>query len=211
MWEEQKHHIACLQDPPGIELYTITGHLNKGGVRLPVLRCAWGSTSLESFHLGTAASAVNFQAFLVDGRTRWNSARAAAAIQSSQEDGLRTFDVRLKSKVIDLSQMIHGKAVFPVHVPPSSYTRELFGVEYLYEQTGLQLCASEKELNRKIDEGFEDDDEEVPVSASLLLEDPEMASVAPPEHSDDEAEEEVCQFPKIYIVLHLSVTYHLIC
>ena len=40
--EEQKHHIPCLQDPPGIELYTIVGYLNKGGVRLPVLR---GSTS----------------------------------------------------------------------------------------------------------------------------------------------------------------------
>ena len=38
IWEEQKHHLACLQDPPGVELYTITGHINKGGVRLPVLR-----------------------------------------------------------------------------------------------------------------------------------------------------------------------------
>lgn len=23
IWEEQKHHVPCLQDPPGVELYTI--------------------------------------------------------------------------------------------------------------------------------------------------------------------------------------------
>ena len=90
---------------------------------------------------------MNFQAFLVDGLTPWNSARAAAAIETSQEDGLRAFNVRLKSKVNDLSQMIHGKAVFPLHGPPSSHTGELFGEEYLYEQVGLQLCASKKDLD----------------------------------------------------------------
>lgn len=26
IWHEQKRHIKCLQDPPGILLYTITGH-----------------------------------------------------------------------------------------------------------------------------------------------------------------------------------------
>ena len=38
----------------GVELYTTTGHINKGGVRLPVLGCARGSISLESFHLHLA-------------------------------------------------------------------------------------------------------------------------------------------------------------
>lgn len=78
IWEEQKQHISCIQDPPGIELYTITGHVTKGGVKLPILRCARGSTSLESFHLhlarfipGTSASAVNFQAYLLEGLTRY--------------------------------------------------------------------------------------------------------------------------------------------
>lgn len=56
IWEEQKHHVLCIQDPPNIQLYTITGHAEKGGVRLPVLRCARGSTSLESFHLHLARS-----------------------------------------------------------------------------------------------------------------------------------------------------------
>ena len=127
IWEEQKHHLACLQDPPGVELYTITGHINKGGVRLPVLRCARRSTSLESFHLhlagfvpGTAVSAVNFHAFLLDGLTWWNSARAAAAIQP--EERVRTFDMRLASKVNALSHIVHSKAVLPLLNPPSEYT-----------------------------------------------------------------------------------------
>ncbi|XP_063078300.1 uncharacterized protein LOC134468289 [Engraulis encrasicolus] len=51
IWAEQRRHLACIQDPPGVELYTETGRLDKGGSSLPVYRCARGSTSLESFHL----------------------------------------------------------------------------------------------------------------------------------------------------------------
>lgn len=54
IWTEQQQHIKCLQDPPGVQLYAITGHLKKGGVTLPVFRCARGSTSLECFHLHLA-------------------------------------------------------------------------------------------------------------------------------------------------------------
>ena len=61
IWEEQKRHIKCIQDPPGIPLYTITGHLNKGGVQLPVFRCARGTTSLESYHLHLANSSLEHQ------------------------------------------------------------------------------------------------------------------------------------------------------
>ena len=62
-------------------------------------------TSLELFHLhparfipGTAAGPTNYQAYLLDGITRWNSSRATAAIQSPTET-LRTFDARLQEKV----------------------------------------------------------------------------------------------------------------
>ena len=103
-WEEQKKHVKCLQDPPDIELYTITGYLKKAGIRLPIFRCARGSTSLESFHAhitrfipGTTASAVNFQAYLIEGIVRWNQDRAEAAIEknNSSNENLRTFDLRL--------------------------------------------------------------------------------------------------------------------
>ena len=105
IWEEQRQHVSCLQDPPGVQLYTVTGHITKGGVKLPVLRCARGTTSLESFHLhlarfipGSSASAVNYQAYLLDGITRWNSLRAAAAIDFPSQT-IRTFDSRLQDRV----------------------------------------------------------------------------------------------------------------
>ena len=105
VWEEQKRHVKCIQDPPNLQLYTITGHIQKGGVHLPLLRCARGSTSLESFHLhlarfipGTAANAVNFQAYLIDGIARCNTSRASGALQGAEEP-LRTFNVRVKQKV----------------------------------------------------------------------------------------------------------------
>ncbi|KAI7797574.1 hypothetical protein IRJ41_016769, partial [Triplophysa rosa] len=50
VWETQRRHLPCIQDPPGVQMYTQTGSLSKGGVTLPVYRCARGSTSLESFH-----------------------------------------------------------------------------------------------------------------------------------------------------------------
>jgi hypothetical protein len=50
LWKQQRQHIKCIQDPPGIQLYTKTGSLMKGRIQLPVYRCARGSTSLESFH-----------------------------------------------------------------------------------------------------------------------------------------------------------------
>lgn len=51
IWNTQRRHLRCIQDPPGVALYTKTGELTKGGIKLPVYRCARGNTSLESFHL----------------------------------------------------------------------------------------------------------------------------------------------------------------
>ena len=80
-----------------VQLYTMTGNMKKGRVTLPILRCARGSTSLESFHLhlarfvpGSSAGAVNFQAYILDGICRWNSARAVAAVQSPTVETFRT-------------------------------------------------------------------------------------------------------------------------
>ena len=144
---------------------------------------------------GTAAGAVNFQAFLIDGVTRWNSARATAAIQSSKDDPLRTFNVCLQDRVNALNQEIHRKAVFPLYTPPSTYTGELFGVEYLYDQAGLQMCPMGENMNKEIDEGFEDAEEDELKSDALpaLFDDPEEGMISPPEESDEDEEEGVCK------------------
>ena len=31
IWEEQQKHVSCIQDPTGVEVYTVTGHILKGG------------------------------------------------------------------------------------------------------------------------------------------------------------------------------------
>ena len=200
IWMEQKKHVACLQDPPDIPLYTITGHLKKGGLNLPVYRCARGTTSLESFHShlvkfipGTSANAVNFQAYLLDGITRWNGARTKAALSPADSAGdLRTFDYQLQAQVNSLSESVHNKKLLPSYQPPAQYTGEFFGVEYLYRQSGDELITGDIDIAAQIDEGFEEFREEVedlPVHIPAdAVENP--LTVVPPSHSDSESEEE---------------------
>lgn len=56
IWDVEKKHVSCLQDPEGLQLYTKIGQLTKGNILLPVYRCGRGTTSLESYH----HHAVNF-------------------------------------------------------------------------------------------------------------------------------------------------------
>ncbi|KAG5277489.1 hypothetical protein AALO_G00118220 [Alosa alosa] len=39
IWSIQRRYLDCIQDPEGVELYTQTGEVTKGGVMLPVFRC----------------------------------------------------------------------------------------------------------------------------------------------------------------------------
>lgn len=49
IWRVQKCHVRCIQDVPGVQLYTEAGTI-KGGVTLTRYQCARGSTSMESFY-----------------------------------------------------------------------------------------------------------------------------------------------------------------
>ncbi|CAB1440974.1 unnamed protein product [Pleuronectes platessa] len=40
IWIMQRRHLRCIQDPPGVLLYAKTGEVTRGGVVLPVYRCA---------------------------------------------------------------------------------------------------------------------------------------------------------------------------
>ncbi|OWF35733.1 hypothetical protein KP79_PYT26070 [Mizuhopecten yessoensis] len=104
VWDSQQRHVACIQDMEGQQLYTRTGTKVKGGVPLPVYRCARGSTSLESFHLhlnrfipGTSASDLHFQAYLLEGLVRWNEDRANAALDvTASKQELRSYSGPLR-------------------------------------------------------------------------------------------------------------------
>ncbi|MEQ2166964.1 hypothetical protein GOODEAATRI_033872, partial [Goodea atripinnis] len=146
IWDTQRRHLSCIQDPPGVQLYTQTGTLTKGGISLPVYRCARGSTSLESFHLhldrfipGTSASARYFHLTTPCGRVvRWNEDRAAAPADAA-ETFLHSYCGHLKHAFNQKSQRVLGHQMVEDFTKPAAYTGnrcELIGLEYLFWQTG---------------------------------------------------------------------------
>ena len=51
IWDSQRRHIACIQDPDEVQLYIKTGAVTKEGVKLPLYRYTRGSTSLKLYHI----------------------------------------------------------------------------------------------------------------------------------------------------------------
>ena len=130
-WESQKKHVVCLQDPPGVQLYTKTGSIKKGGVELPVYRCARGSVSLESFHLhltrfvpATTASDAHMQAYLLEGLVRWNEDRATAASSDLKDAGPQphSYSGLLKTACNRLYNDVFGEKLVEAYTPPMKYT-----------------------------------------------------------------------------------------
>ncbi|XP_013875809.1 uncharacterized protein LOC106525951, partial [Austrofundulus limnaeus] len=173
IWTRQRKHVACIQDPAGVQLYTRTGELTKGGVVLPVYRCARGSTSLESFHLhlnsfilGTSVSGCHFQMFLLEGLTRWNEDRAQVAA-GAQNTGMKCYAGQKQHCLYQLTQRLLGVTLAETYSKPLLYTGELIGMSYLYAQTGrvLQMFPDDpddpdgsEEVVLEEDEAEEDDE-----------------------------------------------------
>ncbi|KAJ8340737.1 hypothetical protein SKAU_G00353700 [Synaphobranchus kaupii] len=175
IWQVQKRHVKCIQDEPGVLLYSETGTTTNEGIVLPNYRCARGSTSLESFHLhlnrfipGTSANSLNFQLYLLEGLNRWNQDREAASL-AVKPPSLLSYSGDLVHCVNTYSVKVLGRKLVPTFQPPNVYTGELIGIDYLYRQTGramqdvhpdseetdemLEDVGTEEELE---DEGFED-------------------------------------------------------
>ena len=64
---------------------------------------------------------------------------------------------------------MQGKKMSTCHFQVSEYTGELFGVEYLYSQSGYTLSPKEEELDKEIDEGFGGINEEATASPPILM------------------------------------------
>ncbi|WAR12544.1 hypothetical protein MAR_026724, partial [Mya arenaria] len=196
IWDRQKRHIGCIQDPEGISLYTVTGTSKKGGTVLCRYRCARGSVSLESFHNhlakfipGTTASDAHFQAYLLDGLMRWNEDREKEATGGSNYSG------QLQHSVNRLSYALLDRKLIPDFRPPRAYTGEKIGLEYLYGQNHMELQAvtldPEDAASARVepepgaismddeaeDEGFqeEEDPTQPPVDEEQLRSDPAAA------------------------------------
>ncbi|GFO12071.1 hypothetical protein PoB_003857600 [Plakobranchus ocellatus] len=171
-WDQQRGHLACIQDPPGVSLYRQVGTKLKGGLALPVYRCARGSTSLESFHLhinrfipGESASCANFQAYMLEGIVRWNEDRHSAAL--SEKTSLRCYSYELQNAV--------SRAAAPLQLDPgvnlqqpARYTGELIGVEYLLAQTGQPMGPLSREGEEEEQGPEAAPEEEQPAEAELV-------------------------------------------
>lgn len=118
------------------------------------------------------------------------------------QDTTRTFDVSLKERLNSLSQpqSLHGQDIFPLYRPPSKYTGELFGVEYLFWQSGIVLKTQGEELDKRIDEGFEDIDDWEDLNYSTLHDHSTVA--CPVEESDSDEDETEVSFLASYILPH---------
>ncbi|XP_062250347.1 uncharacterized protein LOC133959246 [Platichthys flesus] len=192
IWRVQRKHVKCIQDPPGVALYTKTGELTKGGVRLPVYRCARGSTSLESFHLhlnrfipGTSANSLNFQIYLLEGLHRWNHDRGVAALSTGQSP-LRSYSSDLVQALNNNYQKLFGRKVVPQFCPPSRYTGELIGMQYLFRQTGQALQdmhPDSEEAATLIEQHDVEDDMELDEGFADIMEDPTVLNLGVPQAS----------------------------
>jgi hypothetical protein len=83
--------------------------------------------------------------------------------------------------------------MLPLYQPPSKYTGEIFGVEYLFRQSGIVLNTQGEELDKQIDEGFEDidDHEDFVYTAPPDTEDNNTAAcLLESDSGEDETEEE---------------------
>lgn len=76
--------------------------------------------------------------------------------------------------------------MFPTYQPPSPYTGELYGIEYLLGQSGVSL--SPQDVDQEIDEGFEEMEEDL-VSCQRTDELQDPIDLPPP--SDNEENDEV--------------------
>ena len=141
------------------------------------------SITLFSFILGTSASDIHFQAYLLDGLMRWNSDHSSAAV-SSTELGPESYSGLLIHAVNELSEDVLGKKVKPNVQNIGIYTGEMIGVEYLFNQTGEilkdntlvneDMTQQEEEplsdVNPdQIDEGFNEDEDETIAPTDQVL------------------------------------------
>ncbi|XP_061753808.1 uncharacterized protein LOC133551273 isoform X2 [Nerophis ophidion] len=206
IWSTQRRHLGCIQDPPGVALYTRTSTVTRGGVALPVFRCARGSTSLESFHLhlscfipGTSANALHFQVYLLEGLCRWNEGRGRAAVKGTDDVTVQCYDAGLQDALAQLTQELMGLTLVDNYTPASKYTGELIGIQYLYAQTGVVLQSHvvddpdkpdsddmEDEDQLEDDEGYDDE----PVGIEQYTGDRHSSVTLPPDDEPAEEKEE---------------------
>ena len=105
-------------------------------------------------------------------------------------------------QVSKLSQDLMGLSLLPTDRPPAKYSGELFGVEYLYTQSGDVFQPNldtevEKGLDGVEDEGFQEGPEKIGGGPDL-----DSFCAPPPESSSDEVRIlNVCVCVCMYVII----------
>ena len=114
-------------------------------------RCARGTTGLESVHAhlvrfvpGTSANAVYYQAYLLEGLTRWNADRASATrLETEAQKQQRCYDDRLMHRCNELASSLEMPAVLPDYIHSAEYTGEpirLFNIKNMPSLNVTLVC-----------------------------------------------------------------------
>ncbi|CAB1435238.1 unnamed protein product [Pleuronectes platessa] len=134
---------------------------------------------------GTSANSLNFQIYLLEGLHRWNHDRGAAAL-STGPSSLRCYSGDLVQGLNDYYQKLFGKKVVPEFCPPSRYTGELIGMQYLFRQTGQALQdmhPDSEEAVTLIEQHDVEDDTEQDEGFADIIEDPTVLNLGVPQAS----------------------------
>lgn len=101
----------------------------------------------------------------------------------------------------ELSQNLFHEKVLQYHQTPAQPTNELFGLEYLRQQSEFQLSSLDEELDNveyvEVDEGLGD---ERMIYQSALSTSEDMSTFTPPVDSDDEDDEEEPEGVGVYLM-----------
>lgn len=171
--------------------------------------------SSRIFAHSTQANDLHFQAYLLEGLVRWNEDRATDAIASSSrvEARDRSFSGSLKQAVNERHQKVFGSVLNKNLHSPRPYTGELFGVKYLYRQTGkalLDVMLKPSEIQDKekqcediiveeIDIGFVDDWDLDPTLPSDTRDIPRPSLSTTQRHSSESADDIFTPMPHQHI------------
>ncbi len=123
--------------------------------------------------IGSSANESHLQAYLIEGLVRWNADRAADWNNDKTSSSLRTFDVETQSELNSLKEDLFGAPHDPSYCAPSSYTNELFGVDYLRAERNegtlstVDLEILEKKMDDEISRNDEPEPENSPAQADL--------------------------------------------
>jgi hypothetical protein len=138
IWKQQREHVKCILDVPGVVLHSLQRTSLKGGINLPVYRCARGSSSQEMMHLyqndfvpAYSASATALECYHLEGMQRWNEQRGIDFDSLPADPDSYCMDIELTHRLYAATGKVNPFAY-------RKYNGELFSVSYLLDQSTVK-------------------------------------------------------------------------